>query len=112
MKAFAVSFILCSLIAVALAGQGILLNATHPDHPGKCYDPTSKLVFDPDEEKSVPEACVQAYCSKDLSLTYTSCLLAVVDDPNCTKIKQDLTKKYPECCVRYKCVHDGKVSYH
>ncbi|EAT48822.1 AAEL000200-PA [Aedes aegypti] len=112
MKAFAVSLALCCLIAVAFAGQSILLNATHPDHPGKCYDPTSKLVLDPDEEKSIPGACTEAYCSRDYSLTFTSCVLSIVADPNCEKIKQDLTKDYPECCHKYKCVHDGKVSYH
>ncbi|XP_029724200.2 uncharacterized protein LOC115264547 [Aedes albopictus] len=107
-----VSFALCCLIAVTFAGQGVLLKATHPDHPGKCYDEGSGLVFDPDEEKSIPGECTMAYCSKGFSLTYTSCIKAVVDDPNCEKIKQDLTKDYPECCHTYKCVYDGKVSYH
>lgn len=111
MKVFPVIIALCSLTAVALAGQSILLNATHPDHPGKCFDSSSNVEFNPDETKSLPGTCSEAFCSKDFSLTYTSCIVYTVDDPNCEKVEQDYSKDYPECCKKYKCVHDGVVSY-
>lgn len=112
MKVLSVIIALCSLIAVAIAGQSVLLNATHPDHPDKCYDSFSKLELNFGETKSVPGSCTEAFCSKDFTITYTTCILFTLDDPNCEKVEQDFSKDYPECCKKYKCVHDGKVSYH
>ncbi|XP_029724624.2 uncharacterized protein LOC115253693 isoform X1 [Aedes albopictus] len=112
MKAFAVSFTLCCLIAAALAARMIQPNATHPDHPGKCYHRSSGLVFDVDEKKTLPGTCMLVLCSEDYSLIFHTCGVAVMDDdPDCEPIEQDFTKNYPECCNKYKCVRNGEVNY-
>nr|XP_029724623.1 uncharacterized protein LOC109405224 isoform X1 [Aedes albopictus] len=109
MKAFAVSFTLCCLIAATLAARMIQPNATHPDHPGKCYDRSSRQVFDVDEKKTLPGTCMLVLCSDDYSLIFHTCIKSHSSvDPNCVKIKQDLTKKYPECCQKFLCMRDGE----
>ncbi|XP_055593507.1 uncharacterized protein LOC129744816 [Uranotaenia lowii] len=108
---FGILIVSCA-ISVSLAAQAILLNATHPDHPGKCYDEGSKLVLSPQETKKIPGECTEISCSDKLSLTYTSCGASVVDDERCVEIEQDYTKDYPKCCLKYKCEVDGKISYH
>ncbi|XP_055626489.1 uncharacterized protein LOC129768710 [Toxorhynchites rutilus septentrionalis] len=111
MKLCSVILVISCAFAVSQAAQAVLPNAVHPDHPGKCYDEDTKTALAPGKTKSLPGRCMEVYCSDNFTLTYTSCGAVVMDDPHCVKMEQDLTKDYPECCKKYKCVIDGQVSY-
>ncbi|XP_053686261.1 uncharacterized protein LOC128735801 [Sabethes cyaneus] len=111
MKAFGVILLIFCLVASSIAAVAVLQNATHPDHPKRCYDEGSKIVLEPGETKTIPMTCTEIFCSENLSLTYTSCGIAVNNDPKCEEIEPDLSKDHPECCIKYKCVVDGKITY-
>ncbi|XP_055535339.1 uncharacterized protein LOC129724444 [Wyeomyia smithii] len=111
MKALGVILLIFSFIAASTAAVAVLQNATHPDHPNMCFDENSKIALGRGETNTIPLACTELFCSESLSLTYTSCGLAVINDPKCKEIEPDLSKDYPECCIKYKCEVDGKVTY-
>ncbi|XP_058460959.1 uncharacterized protein LOC131436314 [Malaya genurostris] len=111
MKTFGVILVTAFSIAVSMAAVAVQPNATHPDHPGKCYHETSKTALSPGETKSLPGTCLEGSCSESYTLTLTGCGVYILDDSNCEDIGQDLSKDYPECCKKYKCVIDGKVTY-
>ncbi|XP_055535338.1 uncharacterized protein LOC129724443 [Wyeomyia smithii] len=111
MSMFSVILLIVCSIAVSMAGIAVEPNATHPDHPGKCYHSDSKAILVPGETKSIPGACMTMSCHEDFFLNYESCISYSISDPNCEKVEQDLSKSYPECCKKYRCKVDGKVTY-
>ncbi|KAJ9594169.1 hypothetical protein L9F63_014425, partial [Diploptera punctata] len=79
----------------------------HPDHPGKCYDPSTQRAYTVGESWSVDGHCLQNHCSdvpynKLLSIHISGCGL-VVAPPFCRTTPEDITKPYPDCCPHIVC---------
>ncbi|KAL1377555.1 hypothetical protein pipiens_004156 [Culex pipiens pipiens] len=100
MKLFLVlSLAICCLLQQIAGYVAFLPNATHPDHPGKCYDPDSKTVVE--KGSAVYQNCEKWSCSDDYFLQITGCGLAMADG-DC-RLETDSSKQYPECCPKIVC---------
>uniref|UniRef100_A0AAG5DCC7 Single domain-containing protein n=1 Tax=Anopheles atroparvus TaxID=41427 RepID=A0AAG5DCC7_ANOAO len=94
------------------AAAAILVNATHPDHPGACYDSHREISIKPDEEVQLAGECAVMSCNAEFTLSFYSCGVSNVESPECVKTGQDLSKAYPECCKKYTCKDkDGKTYF-
>ncbi|XP_062554380.1 uncharacterized protein LOC134219610 isoform X1 [Armigeres subalbatus] len=90
----------------------ILPNSEYKDFPGECYDAETKIHFKPGEKRQRPGLCEEMTCGTDFSINYFGCVLVIAnDDPDCEPVERDVTKDYPQCCYKYKCVRDGIVTY-
>ncbi|XP_058832385.1 uncharacterized protein LOC131690538 [Topomyia yanbarensis] len=111
MKSFGVILMIICSIAASMAAVALQPNATHSEHPGKCYHEESKTALSPGEAKSLPGRCIEITCLENYALYFKSCGVYLLDDPSCEEIGMDLSKHYPECCKKYKCIINGKVTY-
>uniref|UniRef100_A0A8D8ALY1 (northern house mosquito) hypothetical protein n=1 Tax=Culex pipiens TaxID=7175 RepID=A0A8D8ALY1_CULPI len=88
-----------------------LRNATNKNFPGECYDAATKIHFKPNTTVQRPLRCEKMTCYEDFQITFAGCGVGVVNSPNCTKVGQNFTLPYPECCRKYKCMMNGKVTF-
>ncbi|KAL1399224.1 hypothetical protein pipiens_008379 [Culex pipiens pipiens] len=70
MHSFTVLGLLIVGLACAQAYTYIMLNATHSDYPGECYDPKTKIHFKPGETRQRPFCCEEMACGSDFSIDY------------------------------------------
>ncbi|XP_055380603.1 uncharacterized protein LOC129611449 [Condylostylus longicornis] len=85
------------------------LNATHEDHPGKCYWEKGEHVFSPGETFTPIGYCAKLLCNGPGYIETHTCGVEMMFE--CEKLPKDNTQPYPHCCTRFLCKFPNGTEY-
>jgi len=101
----AISLIMCAN-RVTLAAVALGKAQEHPNHPGHCYDPSSKVPKTVGEKWPLKNECGRIMCEEignSLYLSYSTCPSIGLGDPSCIIVSGDHQSPYPNCCPTIQC---------
>uniref|UniRef100_A0A336N9S2 CSON010342 protein n=1 Tax=Culicoides sonorensis TaxID=179676 RepID=A0A336N9S2_CULSO len=76
--------------------------STNKNYPNQCFDSEANAYYKPRAEFYQREGrCQKIFCHSDFSMEVQDCGTVVMRD--CEKLPIDLSKKYPDCCPKFKC---------